>query len=245
VHEETTNDYFQAMHAYIKTHGKPLALYVDKHSVFRTTRFGSGASSIDDSLKETQFTRAMRELGIEVICANSPQAKGRVEKVNATLQDRLAKEMRLIGISTVKEGNAYLPKFIKLFNAKFAVQARNGENAHRPLLPSENLKDILVKKEVRILSKNLIFQYKANVYQITEERPGYTLRHAPIEVREDWNENVTVYYKGKKLESHAVQEQPVTQVVNSKELSEEMRALVKRKTVKPSANHPWRRFVYR
>jgi len=245
VDEETTNNYFRAMDTYITNFGKPMAIYVDKHSIFKTTRFADGFSGIDDSLKETQFTRAMRELGIEVICANSPQAKGRVEKVNETLQDRLVKEMRLEGINTMEEGNKYLPVFIIDFNRRFSVEPKDPGDAHRPLLPTENLKDILIKKEVRILSKNLTFQYKANLYQVSEERPVYTLRHAPVEVREDRDENITAYYKGKNLAIRIAKERQLTKIVNSKELTEEMKLIVAGKTIKPSADHPWRRFVYR
>jgi len=243
--EETTNDYFRAMDTYITNFGKPLALYVDRHSVFKTTRFASGTGGADDSLKETQFTRAMRELSIEVICANSPQAKGRVEKVNDTLQDRLVKEMRLKGISNIQEGNKYLPEFIKVFNAKFAVEAKSKENAHRPLLPNENLKSILIKKEVRVLSKALTFQYKAGLYQVDAERPTYTMRHAPIAIHEDWSKNITAYYKGKKLNIRPVSKHTPTKVANGKELTQEMRKVVKMDITRPSENHPRRRFVYR
>ena len=110
---ETTFSYFEATEHYLLRHGKPLALYSDKLSVFRVNLPNdlSGTGT-------TQFTRAMYQLAIEVICANSPQAKGRVERVNQTLQDRLAKEMRLRGISTMTQGNAYAPEFITDFNAR-------------------------------------------------------------------------------------------------------------------------------
>jgi len=243
VKEEKTNDYFRAMYSYIRAYGKPLALYVDKHSIFKTTRFGSGLSGIDDSLKDTQFTKAMRELGIELICANSPQAKGRVEKVNRTLQDRLVKEMRLKGINNMEEGNKYLSSFIKMFNEKFAVDPASKENAHRPLLVSENLKEILVKKEVRILSKNLEFQYGNKLYQVKTERALYALRHAPIVVNEDWDGLVKVYYKGKELKVEVVERLPLAKVAGSKEIYQEVEKIV-RKPYTPVKDHPWRRFVY-
>lgn len=243
VERETLNAYFQAMYAYITKYGRPHALYVDKHSIFKTTRFASGIRSIDDSLNETQFTRAMRELAIEVICANTPQAKGRVEKVNCTLQDRLVKEMRLLGIKNMAEGNRFLPAFMTKFNQRFSVIPKEKENAHRPVLVSENLQEILIKKEVRILSKNLTFQKDNQLFQVDEKRPAYALRHAPVEIRTDWDNQMTVYYKGKKLSCQTFEKHPETKAVNGKELTEMLRHVTKRPVVIPAENHPWRRFV--
>lgn len=131
---ESTFSYFEATEHYLKEHGKPIAFYTDKLGVFRINHpndlQGNGM---------TQFTRAMKQLDIEVICANTPQAKGRVERMMATLQDRLVKEMRLRGISSRAEGNAYLPEFITAYNRDFAVSARDSEDAHRPLLPQDDL----------------------------------------------------------------------------------------------------------
>ena len=112
---ETINAYFKANFGYLKKYGKPLAFYADKHSVFRINSDKNGNSSVNDSHGLTQFGRAMKELGIELICANSAPAKGRVEKANFTLQDRLVKELRLRGISTIEEANKYLPEFIRKF----------------------------------------------------------------------------------------------------------------------------------
>lgn len=243
VKSETTVAYFKAVYSYIKMYGKPLAFYVDKHSVFKTTKI----KEVTNEEKPTQFARSMRELGIELICANSPQAKGRVEKANKTLQDRLVKEFRLLGISNIKDGNDFLPTFIKEFNKKFAVIAVNQEDAHRPLLISEKLEDILVVQEVRHLSKNLTFQYKNILCQITEERPAYSLKYAPVELLIDWDGSLRVYYKGKKLLYNTVQKQLFTKVVNAKDLNNQVDTIVKRQTKtawKPEANHPWRRFVY-
>src|SRR5205085_10363476 len=127
---ETTFNYFEAVRAYIALHGKPGAFYSDKFSVFRV--------NIPNALTGTgltQFGRAMKELGVELICAHSPQAKGRVERANQTLQDRLVKELRLRSISSVGAANAYLPEFIADFNSRFAVEPRSKQDAHQPLEP--------------------------------------------------------------------------------------------------------------
>src|SRR5512135_848991 len=156
---ETTFSYFEATEQYLQLWGKPLALYSDKLSVFRVNvpndLSGTGT---------TQFTRAMQQLDMEVLHANTPQAKGRVERVNQTLQDRLVKEMRLRGIASRAAGNAYLPEFIADFNARFAVVPRDAVDAHRPLLPPDDLARILTVQERRTLSKNLTLNYQNVIY---------------------------------------------------------------------------------
>ena len=135
---ETTFNYFSAVRSYIKEFGKPLAFYSDKFGVFRV--------NIPNALSGTgltQFGRALKELDIELICAHSPQAKGRVERANQTLQDRLTKELRLRGLGTVAAANAYLPEFIADYNQRFAVAPRSTESAHRRLAQGENLDRIL------------------------------------------------------------------------------------------------------
>jgi hypothetical protein len=115
VESESTFDYFAATRAYLERYGKPVAFYSDKHGVFRVNRKDAiGGDGM------TQFGRALHTLNIDIICANSSQAKGRVERANGTLQDRLVKEMRLSGIDTLVAGNAFLPAFMEKYNARFA-----------------------------------------------------------------------------------------------------------------------------
>lgn len=239
---ETTNEYFQLVYAYILSFGKPKAWYTDKYGVFRVNSKKGGSADTTDNNGLTQFARAMQELSIEMIFANSPQAKGRVEKVNGTLQDRLVKEMRLKGISTIREGNKFLPEFVQQYNRKFAVEPVSPKDAHRTLLPSENLRKILVKRNVRLLSKNLEFQYKNRSYQVKTQRPTYSMRHAPVIVTENWNGNIGVYYKGKKLKVQQVKKQPLQPVVSSKILNQQVDKVV-RKPWKPAKDHPWRQFT--
>ena len=119
---------------------------------------------------------ALKELDIELICAHSPQAKGRVERANQTLQDRLTKELRLRGIGSLEQANAYLPEFIGAYNARFAVAPRAAESAHRPLRKEEDLDRILTLCERRTLSKNLTLSYNNVIYQIKTKRSAYTMR---------------------------------------------------------------------
>ena len=113
--------------AYIERHGRPIAFYSDKHAIFRVNnREAAGGDGM------TQFGRALHELNIDIICANSPQAKGRVERSFGTLQDRLVKELRLAGISNIVGANAFLPGFLAQYNARFGKPSRSDEDAHRP-----------------------------------------------------------------------------------------------------------------
>ncbi len=151
---ESTFDYFHAAKAYVEQYGKPLAFYSDKHAIFRTQKAGCKTG---DGM--TQFGRALNELNIDIICANTPQAKGRVERANKTLQDRLVKELRLRGISTIEEANAFVPEFIEAHNTRFAKQPRNTHDLHRPLALHETLDGAMCVKSERTVSNSLTLQY--------------------------------------------------------------------------------------
>ncbi|MFS8562841.1 MAG: ISNCY family transposase [Rhabdochlamydiaceae bacterium] len=231
---ETTESYFKATKRYLKRCGKPLAFYSDKYGVFRVNHkeavSGNGV---------TEFGRVLKKLDIKLICANTPQAKGRVEKANQTLQDRLVKEMREKNISTIEKANEWIPEFIEKYNKKFAVAPRNAEDAHRALKPEENLEEIFSYQEIRCLSKNLSFQYKNSLYQIDSERSSYTLRKAKVMLLEDLNGRVRVLYKGKELKYKIYGEEPQGKIVMSKEIDLALN-WINKKPQKPSRSHPWR-----
>jgi transposase len=160
VPHESFFGYGEAARHSFDRNGKPVAFYSDKHGIFRvnqeqTIGLGSGL---------TQFGRAMQDLDIQIICASTPQAKGRVERANQTLQDRLVKELRLHGISDMAAGNAYLPEFRDDFNHRFAVEPRSTHDSHRPLLKTENLELILSHQKTGTLSKNLTVQSNKVIY---------------------------------------------------------------------------------
>ena len=154
VASESAFDYFRATRSYLEAHGKPVALYSDKHGIFRV-------NSKDAVTGEgiTQFGRALSALNIDIICANSPQAKGRVERAFATLQDRLVKELRLAGISTIAAANAWLPAFIADHNARFGRDPANSKDLHRPLSAGDDLDEVLAWREERTLTHNLTLHY--------------------------------------------------------------------------------------
>ncbi len=163
VESESTAAYFAALRGYLEAHGRPVALYSDKHTVFRVAKADAkGGQGM------TQFGRALAELNIDILCADTPQAKGRVERVNRTLQDRLVKELRLAGIATVDAGNAFLPGFVERFNARFAVAPARPGDLHRPLdLSPGRLGDILCHRELRHVGQQLALAYDHTLFILT------------------------------------------------------------------------------
>ncbi|WP_261082641.1 ISNCY family transposase, partial [Serratia entomophila] len=163
---ESAFDYMLATREYIDKHGKPVAFYSDKHAVFRVSQAETRRTGT------TQFGRVLHDLNIELICADSSQAKGRVERANLTLQDRLIKEMRLENINSIEEANAWLDSFILDFNRRFAKAPKYPKNLHRPVNEQPAaLDDIFAWQELRTLSKSLTFQYDKMLYLVepTEE----------------------------------------------------------------------------
>jgi hypothetical protein len=151
---ESTFDYFTVAREYLECYGKPVAFYSDKHATFRVNTVGAMGG---DGM--TQFGRALHQLNIDIICANTPQAKGRVERANGTLQDRLVKELRLAGIATVAAANAFLPAFLEDYNRRFAKDPYSAKDLHRPLGEHDDLDEAFAWKEERTVSSNLTLQY--------------------------------------------------------------------------------------
>jgi hypothetical protein len=160
VTSESAFDYFRTTRAYLEEHGKPVAFYSDKHGIFRVNRKdAAGGDGV------TQFGRALLALNIDIICANSPQAKGRIERAFGTLQDRMVKELRLAGVSPgqargpMAAANAWLPGFITAYNARFGREPANAKNLHRPLAQADDLDEILAWREERTVTSNLTLHY--------------------------------------------------------------------------------------
>jgi transposase len=234
VPEETFFGYCEASRHYFERFGKPVAFYSDKHGIFRVNQ----PRPLGTTSGLTQFGRAMQELEVEIICANTPQAKGRIERANQTLQDRLVKELRLWGISDIDSANDFLTEFRQDYNRRFAVVPRSTHDAHRPLLKNENLDIVLTHQENRTLSKNLTIQFNHVIYQIQSKRPDYAMRKAQVSVCENVQGEVTILYKNNPLAFTIYQKSPrQAEVVDTKSLDRHI------KTPKsPPANHPWRHY---
>lgn len=192
VTSESTNSYFEALDGYLTKHGCPTAFYSDKHAVFRVNRpDAKGGSGM------TQFGRALAELNIEILCANSSQAKGRVERANRTLQDRLVKELRLADICDMSAGNAFLPKFMEHFNEKFSVSAVKAENMHRRLnVQASRLADILCHRELRHVSQQLSLAYDRRQIILERSEVADKLAGQYVEVYDFTDRPLEVRWKG-------------------------------------------------
>ncbi len=238
---ETTRAYMETLGQYLTTHGRPVALYSDRHSIFRV-------NYPEREGELTQFTRALKTFDIEAIHAHSPQAKGRVERANQTLQDRLVKELRLQGISDTQTANAFLPTFMEAYNARFAVEPQSPVDAHRPVHHSDAQRSLILSlHHTRTLSKHLTCQFHNRELQVQTRGPGYTLRRAVITVCEAFDGTLTLLYKGQPLKYRVLAEgEPPVPLADEKSIVEvvtQARANQGRRSKwKPPADHPWRRY---
>jgi len=238
---ETTAVYLGVLRRHLEQYGRPVARYSDRHRIFRINQVepANGATT-------TQFGRALAGLEIEAIHARTPQAKGRVERANQTLQDRLVKELRLRGLSDLASANAYLPAFMADFNARFAVTPRSAEDAHRPLAHTARALDLLLaEQEERTLSKNLTLQYRNVAYQLRHAGPGYRLRGAKVTVCALADGEVVLLREGRELPytTYRKGERPPP-VEDEKTLNERVDAALAKQSSKPSKpapEHPWRK----
>ena len=230
---ESAFSYFAVMRAYLEQHGKPVALYSDKAGVFRVNKKEPhGGAGV------TQFSRALGSLNIDILCANTPAAKGRVERAHLTLQDRLVKELRLRGISDIGAANAFAPEFMADYNRRFARAPRSEHDAHRPLQPSDDLTRIFTWHETRLLSKSLTLNYKRVLYVLdpTDAARAARGQRARIEEREDgslsfWHGEHTLLATAFPKE-HGVQQ---GEVVENKRLSEVMDLIKERQRERTEA----------
>ena len=237
---ETTEAYMKTTRAHLASRGRPVAYYSDRYGVFRVNRR-------DREGEPTQFVRALGTLDIESIHAGSPQAKGRVERANRTLQDRLVKEMRLRGIAGIEAGNAYLPAFMADYNRRFAVAPRNPADAHRAVLHDERELDlILCEQHARKVTRNLSISFEGRTYQVTGHGKGYRLRGAAVTVCKGFDGGVTVLRDGRELPVRLLADgedpPPVEDGKSVRQRVDRAKAEQQsRPAWKPAPDHPWRR----
>jgi transposase len=191
---ESTFAYFEATREYLGRYGKPLAFYSDKASIFRVNQREAA-----NGPGYTQFARALYELNIEGICANTPAAKGRVERAHLTLQDRLVKELRLAGICGIEAANAFMPQFIEAYNRRFAKAPRNPHDAHRTLRGEEELDLIFAWRELRKVTQNLTLHYERRLYLLADSPESRQLIGKYVEVFQYPDGEVEVRVAGRAL----------------------------------------------
>jgi transposase len=231
-----------SLERYIRLYGLPVSLYLDKHSTYKTTRQPDTEELLRGERARTQFERAVKELQIRVIHANSPQGKGRVERVFGTLQDRLVKEMRLEGISTREEANKFLPSYLPRFNEQFMRAARGDTDLHRSLPEEINLREILCIKGYRTINDGCIIKWRRRVFVLNN--PSIALRRRKVEVREHFDGKITVKYKDRYLDCREVFEVKPKRD-KKKEKKVEPKQPHKRYIYTPPLEHPWKKYNYK
>ena len=226
---------FNFWRSYIDRFGKPYSIYVDKFSTYSMNH--KLAKENPDTL--TQFERGMKELNVDVVHANSAQAKGRVEKLFRTLQDRLIKELRLKNISTIKEANEFLEKeFLPKFNAKFMVEPRSEANLHKKLDEKEKnrLDSIFSRQYQRVVNNDFTVSHKKNYYQLDGHQPVTICKRDKVTVEERMDKSIHFRIRGKYLNYKVLPEKP--KKINDKK---NLKWVIPKSTAHtPPANHPWR-----
>ncbi len=232
--EETTRASYDVLEGWIGRHGLPQSLYVDRDSIYRCEGLGSLTEQMAGQEPQTQFGRAMRQLGVELILANSPQAKGRVERINGVLQDRLVKALRLAGINHLERANEYLARtYLPEHNRKFAVEPASRAEAHR--LAPKGLKEILSWEQERVVQRDWTVACAGKWYQLDRQHEALSLAGKKVIVRTLRDGSVQLVRQGAKLKGRQLPSRPQRARPKPKvELNQP------RTDWKPAATHPWR-----
>ena len=236
---EDTRRLLESAKRYLLRHGRPVAFYVDKDSIYKVNRQATIDEELRDSQPVTQFTRAMGELGIEMIFAESPQAKGRVERGFHTHQDRLVKELRLAGISDMPSANRFLREvYVPAHNARYAVEPVNALDAHRPLLKSHNLDEILSFRTERTVANDYTVRLRNRFFQITEQQPVRVKPKDKVEVETRLDKTIRIKCKGAELAFRELPQRPHKGYYDCRKPPKT--SVGKAAQYKPPKNHPWR-----
>ena len=241
---EDTLNLMRATKTYLLRHGRPLAFYVDKDSIYKINRQASVDEELRDIQPITQFTRAMGELDVTVICADSPQAKGRVERGFDTHQDRLVKELRLAGISTMEAGNAFLRSYyIDAHNRLFAVPPADPANAHLPLQASHRLDEILSLRTERSVFNDYTLRFQNKFFQLFEEQSVRVRPKDKVEFEIRLDGSTHLRFKGSYLRFKSIEKRPYRPLLVAQPSRGKIYDDPRYKGVgsKPAKDHPWRR----
>lgn len=214
---------------YVTRYGIPLAIYTDKHTTYQSPAEPTMAEQLAGTKPQSQFGRALSELGVELIVAHSPQAKGRVERLFKTFQDRLIKELRLARVATIAAANQFLERYLPRYNRRFAVVPAQAADLHRPAPSARELARSLCIKASRCLRKDFTMAYEGRLYQIHD-----TVRATHVQVEEPLNGTLRLTHQGRLLEFHAIAVRPVSVTAAKPRLRSH-------RLVTPKPNHPWRK----
>jgi len=230
---ETTEASYAMMGRWIGKHGVPQSVYVDRDSIYRCAREPSVEEQVAGKEPRTQFGRAMEELGVELILANSPQAKGRVERMNGVLQERLVKEMRLEGIRNLEEANRFLEGYLERHNRRYARKAASEANLHRKA--PRGMEKILSWVETRKVRRDWTVSWEGRCLQIGKESQGMNLVGKRVEIRRQMDGKVRMMSGEKELEWREIRSGE-----RAKPAREEAKAVAKE--AKARGRHPWQRY---
>jgi hypothetical protein len=239
---ETTEAAFTIFKRYVEYYDLPLPLYVDKASIYRPGRDRTVAEELAGDPARTQFGRAMAELGVELICANSPQAKGRVERRNGVFQDRLVKALRLEGISDLDSANAYLEEsFLPDLNARFTVAPKRGADLHRRLPGHLQLDRILVFQEERVVQKDWTVRWRNRWFPLTAANGPLGLAGKRVLVCEQLDGTIRLRYRERERQWQELAEKPARPQRAGAEREEQGQPEATKGSWTPPEDHPWRR----
>jgi len=240
---ETTAAAFDVFGRYVRGHGLPRSLYVDRDSIYRTTRDATAEETLEQTGAETQFSRAMRQLGVRLICARSPQAKGRVERRNGVFQDRLVKELRLARVSDLEQANEFLDEqFLPELNRRFIYPAKRSGDLHRRLERGLKLEEVLCFEERRVVQRDWTVAWRGRYFQLEWCSESLGLVGQKITVREKLDGSIQLVHGDRALSCHELPERARrdSATAQKEERNGPCRSPA-RGPWKPSANHPWRR----
>jgi transposase len=217
---------------YIRRHGIPMSVYLDKHTTYKSPSEPTIAEQLEGRGPQSQFERALSELGVEVIHANSPQAKGRIERLFGTFQDRLIKEMRLAGIKTLQEANRFLEGYLPIYNRRFSVSAVGESDLHRPIPPGLDLKGVLCIKTQRALRNDFTVAHHGGLYQVHDN-----VRTSWVGVQERLDGTMRITHQGRSLRYEPILARPLKNPPAPKVRSGPVQS-------RPGPDHPWRDFRF-
>ena len=245
--QDTTEENLRTLEGWLRRYGRPLAHYTDKASIFRKAGPQPLAEQLRGDALRTQFGRALNELGIEWIAAHSPQAKGRIERLFETLQDRLVKEMRLAGIDSIQGANHFLEmRFLPEWEQRFTVTARNPRDVHRRLGREQHLEEILSVRVARKVAQDHTVSWDGNRWGVAREEVCAGLRGAAVEIERRLDGSHWLRYRGRYLHLRSCPE-PARTTASPSGLRPPGPAKPKAqpKEFKPKyhvpQDHPWRR----
>lgn len=223
---------------YVMQYGMPLAVYADKHTTYTSPAQPTVDEQLAGEKPQSQFERSLAELGVKLLHAHSPQAKGRIERLFSTFQDRLIKELRLAGIGTRSEANRFLNTYLPTYNQRFAVQPAQAADLHRPSPPSRHLDRILCVKTKRVLRRDGTVAHNGQLYQIHDH-----VRTTHVMGEERLDGSMWMTHHGRTLHSHAIASRPMRAAVPPAipKLRSRRSRIIHGASASQHAGHSWRR----